>query len=166
VSVSSLRAVAAAALLTVLLAGCGGSQAPAAAPATTAAPTTSAAPAATTAPATTAAAAPVVTPPAVTPPVARPVALLPWPTTAPARLQAAVDGGATPWLLDPTELALSYVAATYGWTTADADPAAGTPAATKVDVRNTDGRRRALTVAQPGRRGVGGIWVVTADSTG
>ena len=163
-SVSSLRAVAAAALLTVLLAGCGGSPAPAAVPATTGAvPTTSAAPTVTTAPATTVAAAPAVTPPVVKP---APEALLPWPTTAPARLQAAVDGGATPWLLDPTDLALSYVNATYDWTTADASPAAGTPAATKVDVRNADGRRRTLTVAQPARRGVGGIWVVTADSSG
>jgi hypothetical protein len=162
VSVSPLRAAAVAALLAALLAGCGGAPAPAVAPSTVPEPpATSAVPIPTAAPAT-----------ATAPPSARPsakpapVKLLPWPTTDPARLQAAVDGGATPWLLDPTDLALSYVTATYDWTTADAAPAAGTAAATKIDVRNTDGKRRVLTVTQPGRKGNGGIWVVTADTGG
>ncbi len=146
------------ALLTALLAGCGGAPAPAAAPSdTVAVPTTSAVP-------TGAARTPA--PPATPVPKPVPAKVLPWPTTDPARMQTAVDSGATPWLLDPTDLALSYVAATYNWAAADASPAAGTPTATKVDVRNTDGRRRALTVAQPGRKGNGGIWVVTADVTG
>jgi hypothetical protein len=162
VSVSPLRA-AAAATLAVLLAGCGGSPAPEAAPSTAgAASTTSAAAAGTPAPT----AAPTAAPGPAAKPAPAPVQLLPWPTTDPARLQAAVDGGASPWLLDPTDLALSYVTATYEWTAADASPAAGTAAATKVDVRNADGKRRALTVAQPGRKGNGGIWVVTADTTG
>lgn len=154
-----LRAVASAALMVALLAGCGGTQAPSApakALATSAAPTTTPEP-------TPSASARVSPTPA---PAAKPgaVTLLPWPTSNQARLQSAVDSGATPWLLDPTDLALSYVTATYNWMAADASPAAGTPAATKVDVRNTDGRRRTLTVAQPGRKGNGGIWVVTADT--
>ena len=164
---STLLRAAAAALLATGLAACGGAPAPTAAPSpVTDTPTAGAVPTPTAAPTT---AAPTTALPA---PGGRPgakpgpVNLLPWPTAGPARLQAAVDGGATPWLLDPVDLALSYVAATYDWTAADASPAAGTPAATKVDVRNTDGRRRTLTVAQPGRKGNGGIWVVTADSTG
>jgi hypothetical protein len=162
VSVSPLRA-AAAALLAVLLAGCGDSSTPAAAPSTASAASTTSA-AAPTSPTPTAAPTVAAAPgPAVKP---APAKLLPWPTTDPARLQAAVDGGASPWLLDPTDLALSYVTAAYNWTAADAAPAAGTAAATKVDVRNTDGKRRTLTVAQPSRKGNGGIWVVTADSTG
>ncbi len=162
-SVSPLRVAATAAVLAALLAGCGDAAAPtttAAAPSPVTEPSaTGAAPAPTTAPAS----APAGATPSAT---AGPVTLLPWPTTDPARLQSAVDSGATPWLLDPTDLALSYVTATYSWTAADASPAAGTAAATEVDVRNTDGSRRTLTVAQPGRKGVGGIWVVTADTTG
>jgi hypothetical protein len=166
VSVSPLRG-AAAALLAVLLAGCGDAPAPTvSAPSTLGAASTTS-PAATTSPTATAAPTAAAAPAPAPAPAPRPaVTLLPWPTADPARLQAAVDGGASPWLLDPTDLALSYVTATYDWTAADASPAAGTAAATEVDVRNTDGKRRVLTVAQPGRRGNGGIWVVTADTTG
>ncbi|MCW2716629.1 hypothetical protein [Pseudonocardia sp.] len=167
-SVSPLRAAAGAAVLAVLLAGCGGTTAPAdsavltAAPSTTAAPTT--APTTTPAPTTTTPA-PVAVPTKPPRSATAPVPLLPWPTANPTRLQAAVDGGAQPWLLDPTDLAESYVQATYGWAEATATPVpGGTSARTTVDVRNTDGARRTLTVAQPGRKGQGGIWLVTADT--
>lgn len=167
------RALTATALLTCLLAGCGtavdgtpsatsGTDAT-----TTPAPTTSAAPTTTATPAPTAGRTP---PPAPTRPApatkdAGPQTLLPWPTADPARLQAAVDGGAQPWLLDPSDLADSYVSAAYGWTAAESTTRpGGTSAATTVDVRNTDGTRRTLTTAQPGRKGSGGIWRVTADT--
>lgn len=157
------------ALLTCLLAGCGTSVDGTPSPAeSTATPTTSAAPTTTVEPTTSPAPAP--TPPPATlksssGAEAGPVRLLPWPTADPARLQSAVDGGAQPWLLDPEDLAASYVTATYDWTAADttARPG-GTSAKTVVDVRNTDGARRTLTVAQPGRKGQGGIWLVTADT--
>jgi hypothetical protein len=87
---------------------------------------------------------------------------LPWPAATPsqvAALQSAVDGGAQPWLLDPTEVALAYAAA-RGWTNADATPAS----ATSVAVRSSAGSHL-LTLAQPGKTGNGGIWVVTSDSS-
>lgn len=159
------------ALLTCLLAGCGASVdgTPSAADTTaTSAPTTSAAPTTTDAPTSSPAPAPTLpkaTLKSSTGAEAGPVTLLPWPTAAPQRLQAAVDDGSQPWLLDPSDLADSYVSATYGWTTADSTARpGGTPAKTTVDVRNTDGARRTLTVAQPGRKGAGGIWLVTADT--
>lgn len=158
------------ALLTCLLAGCGTSvDGTPSATETTASvdPTTGATPttdATTPSPAATRAAPPV---PSKAPATVEsgPVTLLPWPTAAPARLQAGVDGGAQPWLLDPADLADSYVAATYRWNAAvsTAKPG-GTAASTTVDVRNTDGTRRTLTVAQPGRKGQGGIWLVIADT--
>ncbi len=87
---------------------------------------------------------------------------LPWPAAGPAdvtALQQAVDGGAQPWLLDPTEVALSYAAA-RGWTGAQA-AASG---AGNVTVRSSAGTD-ALTLIQPGETGNGGIWVVTSDSS-
>ena len=76
-----------------------------------------------------------------------------------------MDDGSQPWLLDPSDLADSYVSATYGWTAADSTARpGGTSAKTLVDVRNSDGARRTLTVAQPGKKGSGGIWLVTADT--
>lgn len=158
------------ALLTCLLAGCGTAVdgTPSAASATASANPTAGANPTTAAPTSSPA------PPTTRPPVpskaaatteAGPLKLLPWPTADPARLQAGVDGGAQPWLLGPSDLADSYVSATYGWTAADATTRpGGTPAATTVDVRNTDGARRTLTVAQPGKKGAGGIWLVTADT--
>jgi len=47
---------------------------------------------------------------------------LPWPATTAAQvasLQIPVDGGAQPWLLEPTQVALAYAAA-RGWTDAAA----------------------------------------------
>jgi hypothetical protein len=88
---------------------------------------------------------------------------LPWPVAGAAdaaALQAEVDNGAQPWLLEPTEVAKSYAAATYGWTRAEAYPG---PNGTSVDVRNSAGDKYTLTLAQPGRTGDGGIWVVTAE---
>jgi len=166
------------ALVTCLLAGCGsgaggGTAIPGPDPSSTEAtadPTTRAAPttaAATSSPAPTRASPTRAAAPSKAPPRADagPAKLLPWPTADPARLQKGVDGGAQPWLLDPEDLAASYVSATYGWATADTTAApGGTSAATKVEVRNSDGSRRTLTCAQPGRKGSGGIWLVTADT--
>jgi hypothetical protein len=87
---------------------------------------------------------------------------LPWPAagaTKVSALQSAVDGGAQPWLLDPTDVALSYATA-RGWTSAEAT-ANGT---SDVTVRSSAGTH-ALTLAQPGRTGNTGIWVVTSDSS-
>jgi hypothetical protein len=163
------------ALLACLLAGCGTpvDGTPSAAESTASAiPTTGAAPTTTEEPTTGPAPSPASTLPRPTvkssgAAEAGPVTLLPWPTADPKRLQTAVDGGSQPWLLDPSDLADSYVSATYGWTAADATPrAGGTSARTVVDVRNADGARRTLTVAQPGRKGQGGIWLVTADARG
>ena len=85
---------------------------------------------------------------------------LPWPAATPAQvagLQSAVDGGAQPWLLDPTQVALAYAAA-RGWP--DATAMASAP--TSVTVRSSAGTH-VLTLAQPGKTGSAGIWVVTAD---
>lgn len=90
---------------------------------------------------------------------------LPWPASTAAdaaALQAAVDRGEQPWLLDPSEVAMSYAAAAHGWTDAEAYPG---PDGTSVDVRNSDGDRLTLSLAQPGRTS-NGIWVVTAERGG
>ncbi|MFC5236280.1 hypothetical protein [Pseudonocardia zijingensis] len=88
---------------------------------------------------------------------------LPWPApdaAAAAALQAEVDRGSQPWLLDPSEVAISYAAAAHDWPDAEAYPG---PDGTSVDVRNADGERITLTLAQPARKGGDGIWVVTAE---
>ena len=88
---------------------------------------------------------------------------LPWPAATAAdaaALQAEVDRGAQPWLLDPSEVAIAYAAAAHDWPDAEAYPG---PDGTSVDVRNADGERRTLTLAQPARTGSEGIWVVTAE---
>lgn len=88
---------------------------------------------------------------------------LPWPAATAAdaaALQAEVDRGAQPWLLDPSEVAIAYAAAAHDWPDAEAYPG---PDGTSVDVRNADGERRTLTLAQPARTGSDGIWVVTAE---
>ncbi|WP_147253668.1 acyl transferase [Pseudonocardia hierapolitana] len=88
---------------------------------------------------------------------------LPWPAATPeaaAELQAQVDRGAQPWLLDPSEVAIAYAAAAHDWPDAEAYPG---PDGTSVDVRNADGERLTLSLAQPGRTGSDGIWVVTAE---
>lgn len=99
-------------------------------------------------------------PPTASPPTAD--VTLPWPVSgeaAVAALQQGVDGGAQPWLLEPTEVALSYAAA-RGWTGAQA----AANGADGVTVQSSVGTH-ALTLAQPGRKGTGGIWVVTSDSS-
>ena len=91
--------------------------------------------------------------------------VLPWPaatSTAATALQADVDRGAQPWLLDPSEVAIAYAAAAHDWPDAEAYPG---PDGTSVDVRNADGERVTLSLAQPGRSGADGIWVVTAEHT-
>lgn len=85
---------------------------------------------------------------------------LPWPAATAAQaasLQTAVDGGAQPWLLDPTQVALAYAAA-QGWR----DAAAVDATAAGVTIRSSAGIH-VLTLAQPGKTGTAGIWVVTAD---
>lgn len=93
---------------------------------------------------------------------------LPWPTSGDdpvAALQRQVDAGSQPWLLEPTEVALSFAADAYGWTRAEATQWAGGPGGpgdpTTVDVRGAGGDSAALTLRQPGRTGAGGVWVVT-----
>jgi hypothetical protein len=89
--------------------------------------------------------------------------VLPWPAATAAEaaaLQAEVDRGAQPWLLDPSEVAISYAAAAHDWPDAEAYPG---PDGTSVDVRNADGERLTLSLAQPARTGDDGIWVVTAE---
>jgi hypothetical protein len=88
---------------------------------------------------------------------------LPWPAVTAAdaaALQAEVDRGAQPWLLDPSEVAIAYAAAAHDWPDAEAYPG---PDGTSVDVRNADGETLTLTLAQPARTGSEGIWVVTAE---
>jgi hypothetical protein len=88
---------------------------------------------------------------------------LPWPAATPetaAELQAQVDRGGQPWLLDPSEVAIAYAAAAHGWPDAEAYPG---PDGTSVDVRNAEGERLTLSLTQPGRTGSDGIWVVTAE---
>ena len=105
--------------------------------------------------------------PGTAPDAAAPAVALPWPARSAAEaagLQAAADGGAQPWLLDPAEVALSYVAAARDWAAADTsvgDPAAA--GAVPVTVAGPAGEGRLLTLRQPARAGRGGIWVVTAD---
>jgi hypothetical protein len=89
--------------------------------------------------------------------------VLPWPAATPAaagELQSQVDRGSQPWLLDPSEVAIAYAAAAHDWPDAEAYPG---PDGTSVDVRNADGERLTLSLAQPGRTGSGGIWVVMAE---
>ena len=88
---------------------------------------------------------------------------LPWPAATAAdaaALQAAVDRGAQPWLLDPSEVAIAYAAAAHRWPDAEAYPG---PDGTSVDVRNAGGERLTLSLTQPARPGDDGIWVVTAE---
>jgi hypothetical protein len=156
-----------------LSAGCGSPvldtpTTPAAATATTAPPTPAPTPVAPTprpAPRASAAATPARTaaPSVGADDVENPVTM-PWPASTAdeaARLQSSVDGGAEPWLLDPTEVALSYVTAAHGWTGAQVRPRAD---GRTVDVQ--DGARTlVLSLNQPARTGADGIWVVTAEST-
>jgi hypothetical protein len=105
-------------------------------------------------------------PPTSTAPPDAPVATqvqLPWPAptaSEAAALQAEVDRGAQPWLLDPSEVAIAYAAAAHDWPDAEAYPG---PDGTSVDIRNADGERRTLMLAQPAKKGSDGIWVVTAE---
>ncbi|WP_232662654.1 hypothetical protein [Pseudonocardia sp. TRM90224] len=90
---------------------------------------------------------------------------LPWPAAGAAEaaaLQAEVDRGSQPWLLDPTEVALSYVSAAHEWTTAEAAVTGSAGGRTTVEVREGP-RLLTLTLSQPSKSGAGGIWVVTAE---
>jgi hypothetical protein len=147
------RIVAAGLLGGFLLAGCTPSTAPDTRTATGPAPQPSAASAPSEGPSEE--------PPSEAPVSAR--VELPWPAATAAEaadLQAQVDRGAQPWLLDPSEVAIAYAAAAHDWPDAEAYPG---PDGTSVDVRNADGERLTLSLAQPARRGDDGIWVVTAE---
>jgi hypothetical protein len=117
-------------------------------------------------PGTSAPAGPRPLPPTSTAPTQAPAAtdvVLPWPAATPGdakELQAQVDRGAQPWLLDPCEVAIAYAAAAHDWPDAEAYPG---PDGTSVDVRNADGERITLSLDQPARTGDDGIWVVTAE---
>lgn len=134
------------------------STAPTPAAPTSAAPTTAA-------PAVTAAAAVIATAAGPRTPAAAISTPLPWPSATPAgatALQRAVDGGAQPWLLDPTTVAQAYAVA-RGWPNAQISGGA-TASPTRVGVASAAGRHQ-LTLAQTVRSGAGGIWLVTADSS-
>jgi len=82
-----------------------------------------------------------------------------WPVTdtaAAQQLQAAVDGGSQPWLLDPEEVATSYATQAWGWT--DPEPTSSAPGT--ITLRDPKGTA-ALTLVQPVRAGSTGIWVVS-----
>jgi hypothetical protein len=72
-------------------------------------------------------------------------------------LQAAVDAGHQPWRLDPTQVALAFVGARYGWSAARAvlrDPST-------IEVTDPSvGAVVVLRLVQPVTRGTGGVWVV------
>lgn len=91
---------------------------------------------------------------------------LPWPVgdaAGLAALQQRVDGGAQPWLLDPAQVAAAFGTAAYRWPDAQAVVApGGGPADTRVELRGPDGRVARLVLAQPGRSGPHGVWVVRA----
>lgn len=154
-----------AALAVAALAGCGGAPAPPAAPpvpavAPPSAPTPRALPPAPAAPAPDA-------PDARSAPAGGDEEL-PWPArsvTEAVELQRTVDAGAQPWLLDPTEVALSYASAVHGWgaaTAAEQGPADG--GGTAVDVTGPGGAVRLLVLRQPAAEGAGGIWAVASDT--
>jgi hypothetical protein len=79
-----------------------------------------------------------------------------------APLQEQVDSGAQPWLLDPTEVALNYATAVYGWGSPQVESAQGGT----VVVTDAQGGRATVTLAQPGRTGTTGIWIVTGAQRG
>lgn len=175
----ALVVIAGLVLLLVLVAGCGAAPLPPAAPSTIA-PTTPAPPPPTTtaAPTTTPTGSPDATPgqdeggraPAAAP-APRPHAAPKqggaggpapiWPAANQAsavQLQNQVDGGRQPWLLDPTEVAVSYAGAVLGYR----NPGVFPTGAGRIDVQ--DGRSPAkatITLGQTVRRGDGGIWLVT-----
>jgi hypothetical protein len=167
----SLAALSLAAL--ALLASCGS---PARAPLGTAAASSTAPQESTTAAATVtesptppaaATRAPAAGPPAPAPAASAPAGAvkLPWPAasaTEAAALQKSVDAGSEPWLLDPTEVAMSYASAAHGWTQATAQ---ARPGGTTIEVQQS-GRTVVLSLTQPVRTGAGGIWVVTGENPG
>lgn len=92
---------------------------------------------------------------------------LPWPADAAGAqmLQKQVDNGSQPWLLDPGEVARSFGTAAYGWQDSQAVLPGGTQphgTDTVVELHGPDDKVARLVLSQPGRKGIGGIWVVTA----
>jgi hypothetical protein len=74
-------------------------------------------------------------------------------------LQRAVDEGHQPWRADPELVAQSFVAGRFGWPAGDVTTARVAENRVIVTFRPT-GSKVGLVVAQPARRGVGGIWTV------
>lgn len=106
---------------------------------------------------------PSVSPPPVSPPPvstgpAAPAVTLPWPDDDVPALQERVDDGSQPWLLDPSEVALAYAAAAYGWSAAQVVAAAD---GSTVDVTGPQDQRRTLSLT---RQGPDSVWLVTADT--
>lgn len=105
------------------------------------------------------------TPSATPPPAgstsAAPGALL-WPVTDATRakaLQAQVDQGSQPWLLDPSEVATNYATTVLQWRA----PSAGAPDGGTVVVTDPGAGSVTLTLVQPATTGSAGIWVVSAE---
>ena len=74
------------------------------------------------------------------------------------KLQQGVDSGREPWLLDPTEVAVSYAGVALNYR----NPTVFTIGKGVIDVQDgkTSGKAT-LTLSQTVRRGDGGIWLVT-----
>lgn len=89
---------------------------------------------------------------------ASPAVTLPWPDDDVPALQERVDDGSQPWLLDPSEVALAYAAAAYGWSSAQVVAAAD---GSTVDVTGPRDERRTLSLT---RQGPDSVWLVTADA--
>lgn len=75
-------------------------------------------------------------------------------------LQAAVDQGAQPWRLLPEMTALAFVRERFGWMM----PRVEGNGPTRMLVDDGVGGAASLTIAQPGRTGTDGIWMVTGGT--
>ncbi|ODV01221.1 MAG: hypothetical protein ABT15_27775 [Pseudonocardia sp. SCN 73-27] len=104
---------------------------------------------------------PMATPPPAGSTFAAPGALL-WPVTDATQakaLQAQVDQGSQPWLLDPSEVATNYATTVLRWHA----PSAGAPDGDTVVVTDPDAGSVTLTLVQPATTGSAGIWIVSAE---
>lgn len=104
---------------------------------------------------------PMATPPPGGSTTAAPGALL-WPVTDVTQakaLQAQVDQGSQPWLLDPSEVAGNYATTVLQWRA----PSAGAPDGGTVVVTDPDAGSVTLTLVQPATTGSAGVWVVSAE---
>ncbi|GEL26212.1 hypothetical protein PSU4_51660 [Pseudonocardia sulfidoxydans NBRC 16205] len=74
-------------------------------------------------------------------------------------LQAQVDQGSQPWLLDPSEVATNYATTVLQWRA----PSAGAPDDGTVVVTDPDAGTVTLTMVQPATTGSAGVWIVSAE---